>query len=40
LWLVLKPQVRGAVGVMTNSDNTRQQARCLYGDITFTRKRE
>ena len=24
-----------AVGVMTDSDNTGQKARCLYGDITF-----
>ena len=24
-----------AVGVMTDADNTRQKARCLYGDITF-----
>lgn len=24
-----------AVGLMTDSDNTRQKARCLYGDITF-----
>lgn len=27
-----------AVGVMTDSDNTRQQARCLYGDITFSKR--
>jgi hypothetical protein len=26
-----------AVGVMTDTDNTRQKARCLYGDITFLR---
>lgn len=26
-----------AVGVMTDTDNTRQKARCLYGDITFWR---
>ncbi len=26
-----------AVGVMTDADNTRQQARCQYGDITFLR---
>ncbi len=26
-----------AVGLMTDSDNTRQQARCLYGDISFLR---
>jgi hypothetical protein len=26
-----------AVGVMTDSDDTRQQARALYGDITFLR---
>ena len=24
-----------AVGVMTDSDNTKQKTRCLYGDITF-----
>jgi hypothetical protein len=24
-----------AVGLMTDADNTRQKARCLYGDITF-----
>ena len=24
-----------AVGVMTDSDNTKQKARCLYGDVTF-----
>ena len=28
-----------AVGVMTDTDNTRQKARCLYGDITFRRGR-
>jgi hypothetical protein len=27
-----------AVGVMTDSDDTRQQARALYGDITFRRQ--
>jgi hypothetical protein len=26
-----------AVGLMTDTDNTRQKARCLYGDITFLR---
>ena len=26
-----------AVGLMTDADNTRQKARCLYGDITFLR---
>lgn len=26
-----------AVGVMTDSDDTSQKARCLYGDITFLR---
>ena len=26
-----------SVGVMTDSDDTSQQARCLYGDITFLR---
>jgi len=26
-----------AVGVMTDADNTRQKARCLYGDITLLR---
>ena len=26
-----------AVGIMTDSDNTSQTARCLYGDITFLR---
>jgi len=26
-----------AVGVMTDADNTRQKARCQYGDITFLR---
>jgi hypothetical protein len=26
-----------AVGVMTDSDNTGQTARCLYGDITLRR---
>ena len=29
-----------AVGVMTDSDNTRQKARCLYGDITFSKMQE
>ena len=28
-----------AVGLMTDSDNTQQKARCLYGDITFLRGR-
>jgi len=27
-----------AVGMMTDADNTRQKARCLYGDITFLRE--
>jgi hypothetical protein len=26
-----------AIGVMTDADNTRQKARCLYGDITLLR---
>jgi hypothetical protein len=26
-----------AVGIMTDSDNTRRKARCLYGDISFSR---
>jgi hypothetical protein len=29
-----------AVGVMTDSDNTRQKARCLYDDITFSQTPE
>ena len=28
-----------AVGVMTDTDNTKQKARCHYGDITFLRRR-
>ncbi len=39
LWLVLQPQPGGAVGVMTNSDDTGQKTRGLYGDVTFAGKR-
>ena len=29
-----------AVGLMTDTDNTRQKAHCLYGDISFSRAAE